>query len=76
MRERIRILAGSIASLAFGVLACTPTYTDADLVQAELDENAAARAEALEEEEIMEEGGVNNRSIDGAAEDVERLRDL
>jgi hypothetical protein len=72
----IRILAGSIASLAFGVLACTPTYTDADLQKEELKENAAARAEAIEDMEIMEEGGANNRAIDEAAEEVERLRDL
>jgi hypothetical protein len=72
----IRVLAGSIGFLAFGVFGCTPVYTDANIAEEGRKEDAAARGEAMEDFEIMEEGGVNNRAIDEAAEDVDRERDL
>ncbi len=76
MGHLIRVLAGSIAVFAFGVLACTTTFTAAELAEEGRREDAAARGEAMEEKEIMEEGGVNDRALDEEAEDVERLRDL
>ncbi|MBW2270127.1 MAG: hypothetical protein JRH16_16290 [Deltaproteobacteria bacterium] len=76
MRVLIRALAGSIGLLACGVLACTTTTTAADLAEEGRREDAAARGEAMEEREIIEEGGVNNRAIDEADEEVERKRDL
>jgi hypothetical protein len=76
MRPLIRVLAGSIGSLALGVLACTTTFTDAELAEEGRREDAAARGEAMEEMEIMEEGGVNDRALDEAAEELERERDL
>ncbi len=76
MKELIRVLAGSIGLFAFGVLACTTTFTADDLAEEGRREDAAARGEAMEEMEIMEEGGVNDRALDEAAEEVERERDL
>jgi hypothetical protein len=64
MRRSARALAGLAAAAGIGVLACTTTYTEADLAGEEVKQEADSREEEARDAEVGAEGGSNMEGID------------
>ncbi len=76
MRKSSRVLAGVLCAAGVSLVACTTTYTEADLAAEEKKAAADARFEEMRDENTAAEGGANREAIDEqvewADEDAER----
>lgn len=70
MRRSARALAVVLCAAAVSLVACTTTYTEADLAAEEKKMDADARFEEMRDEKTAAEGGENREAI---AEDVEEV---
>ena len=68
MRRSTRALAGVLCASALSLVACTTTYTEADLAAQEKNMDTDARDEEMRDQKTAAEGGENREAI---AEDVE-----
>jgi hypothetical protein len=68
VKKSLRLLAGFVALAG---LACTTTYTDADIEAEELRQDREAASEEKRDREIGEEGGANVQAIDEEIQQVD-----
>ncbi len=76
MRRSTRALAGVLCAAAASLVACTTTYTEAELAAEDKKMDADARFEEMRDQNTGAEGGENREAIDEqvewAEEDAER----
>jgi hypothetical protein len=70
VKRSIRVM-GWLALAGFGAAGCTTTYTEQDLVEQEIREDAAATSEEKRDREIGEQGGANIQAIDEEIQQVD-----